>query len=600
MAIVAALTTGAAVAAFAVPSGAGAAPKTVAVQVPKRMCATAQVGEMSCQAMRLVTEFVSAKKATQLESSGAARPAASTIQPNLAFGQAGGYSPNQLAKAYGVNPGGSTSQTVAIVDAYRDPSVLADLNAFDDQYGLPHETGTSFNVVSQTGGAVSGINTDVGWSGEIALDVDTVRGLCHHCKILLVEADTNNNADLGAAVNYAAAHAKIISNSYGGPENDPENTNAVQADYNHPGVAILASTGDDGWYGWDHFLDGGNSDSVPSTPASYPTVVGVGGTTLHLNPNGTRADETVWNDNGPYSAYGFSTSQSWGGAGSGCSTTYPPKLWQQKVAGYSTLGCGASKRNGVDIAAEADYFTGYDIYETTAWCPNGSTDDNGNACPSQSPLWETFGGTSLASPLVASLWALAGGPAGVRYPALTLYGHYKSDRSHLYDVTVGGNGGCGQGNNSAIECSGGLNINTIGNGLLDCLWGPSGPAVLANHFQCYAEPGYDGVSGVGTPKGLNPFKPMSPKAVITRPNSITHGHAASFSGSKSSSPFPGGSITSYDWNWGDGSGSGSNLPGASHTYAHAGTYHITLTVTDNYTSQNNGRVGKTTITITVT
>src|SRR5262249_2813359 len=165
----------------------------------------------------------------------------------LAAGPAGGYTPSQLASAYGVNAATATTQTVAIVDAYRDPSVLADLNHFDSNYGLPAETSTSFQVLSQTGGSVARVPTDVGWSGEITLDVDAVRGLCHACKILLVEANQASGIDLATAVNYAAAHASIVSNSYGGPE-FPGDSGA--SSYNHPGIAILASTGDDGRYGW--------------------------------------------------------------------------------------------------------------------------------------------------------------------------------------------------------------------------------------------------------------------------------------------------------------------------------------------------------------
>jgi hypothetical protein len=588
--IVAALTTGAALAAIAVPRSASAAPQ-VSILMGQRVCAATTPGQMSCLAMRLVTRQVSAAVASKLEAAGVARPAAA--RPHAAFGPAGGYSPGQLATAYGVNAGAATAQTVAIVDAYRDPSVTADLNSFDAQYGLPAETSASFSVVNQAGGTnLSAIHTDVGWAGETSLDVDAVRGLCHRCKILLVEANSSSNSDLGTAVNRAVTMgAKIVSNSYGGPEvaSDP-----VAGDYNHPGVAVLASTGDDGWYGWDHFLDHVTPDNRPQVPAGYPTVVGVGGTTLHLNPDSTRADETVWNDNGPSGAFGLLAGRSLGAAGGGCSSVYNAQTWQRAVAGYGTLGCGSVRRSGVDIAAEADYLTGYDVFETTtSWC--SGTDGNGNPCPSQNPGWQTFGGTSLSSPIVGALWGLAGGPAGVRYPALTLYGHFKSDRGHLYDVIVGDNAACG--GSSAVECNGGPNLNQAVGQLLDCMWAATGNTVLANRYQCQAEPGYDGVSGVGTPKGTNPFVALSPTAVLTRPATVKHGHAASFSGAKSSSPFPGGAITSYTWNWGDGHTSSGKT--VSHTFAKAGTFKVTLTVTDTYTSQNNGRVGKITITLHV-
>jgi hypothetical protein len=589
--IVAALTAGAAVAAFAVPGSAAAAPQ-VTILMGQRVCTAATPAQMSCLAMRLVTRQVTPAVASRLEAAGLARPA--TVRPHVSFGPAGGYSPGQLAAAYGVNAGAATGQTVAIVDAYKDPSVTSDLNAFDTQYGLPLETSASFRVVNQAGGTdLSAIHTDVGWAGETSLDVDAARGLCHACKILLVEANSSSPADLGTAVDRAVTMgAKIVSNSYGGPEfpGDPEVSH-----YNHPGVAILASSGDDGWYGWDHFLDGAHSDNVSQVPASYQTVVGVGGTTLHLNPDSTRADETVWNDNGPGGVFGLAAGHSWGAAGSGCSAVYNAQSWQQKVAGYGTLGCGSVKRADVDIAAEADYLTGYDVFETTSWCTPGGTDGNGNTCPSHDPGWQTFGGTSLSSPIVAALWALAGGPAGVKYPALTLYGHFKSDRGHLYDVTVGDTAACD--GESAVECNGGANLNQAVGQLLDCMWAATGPSVLANRYQCQAEPGFDGVSGVGTPKGTNPFKPLSPTAVITKPAVVKHGHAASFSGASSSSPFPGGLITSYTWNFGDGhTASGKTV---SHTFAKAGTFKVTLTVTDTYTAQNGGRVGKVTITLHV-
>ena len=511
------LLVGGAVPAFSFAS-AGTSSGTTTVQLPQRLCAVAVPGESSCLAIRLVTRQVSSATAAKLREAGLARPAAVS---SVASGPAGGYSPGQLAAAYGVNPATATSQTVAIVDAFEDPSVTADLDAFDAQYGLPAETSTSFKAVSQTGGSASGIITDVGWAGEIALDVEAVRGLCHACKILLVEANSSNNSDLGAAVDEAVSlGATIVSNSYGGTEfpSDPQ-----AGDYNHQGVAILASTGDDGWYGWDGFNLGVASNDAPQIPASYSTVVGVGGTTLDLNPDGTRASETVWNDNGPLDAEGYAFANTYGitggAAGSGCSSIYTAQTWQQDVSGYSTLGCGATFRNGVDIAADADYFTGFDTYETTSWCTG--TDGNGNACPASNPGWETIGGTSLASPLVAAMWALAGGPAGVNYPAMTLYGHFHTAPAQLYDVTVGGNAACDNRTPRRRELFDESNQNTPGAGLLDCIWGPTGISVLTNIDQCNAQLGYDGVSGVGTPKGVAPFQPLSPIAVIQAPGTVT-------------------------------------------------------------------------------
>ena len=594
--VFAVLLVGGAVPAFSFPST-GMQAGTTTVQLPQRLCAASLPGQSSCLAIRLVTRQVPPAMAAQLRMDGLARPAAASA---VSSGPAGGYSPGQLAAAYGVNPAGATTQTVAIVDAFQDPSVTADLNAFDAQYGLPTETATSFKVVSQAGGSVSGITTDVGWAGETTLDVEAVRGLCHACKIILVEANDSSNSNLGVAVDEAVSlGANIVSNSYGGLEtpSDPQ-----ASDYNHPGVAILASTGDDGWYDWDGINVGALSDGAPLVPASYNTVVGVGGTTLNLNPDGTRASETVWNDNGPFDAVGNAFGATYGitggAAGSGCSSIYTAQPWQQDVSGYSALGCGATARNGVDIAADADYFTGFDTYETTSWC--SGTDGNGNTCPASDPGWQTIGGTSLASPLVGAMWGLAGGPAGVNMPAMTLYGHFQATPSQLYDVTVGGTGACD--NTDPAPCSnffGASNPNTLGLGLLDCQWGGSGVAVLTNKYQCNAKPGYDGVSGVGTPIGVTPFQPIAPSAVIQNPGTLTVGVSHNFSASGSSAPFPGDSITQYKWNWGDGQTTTTAAVTASHTYTSAGTKTVTLTVTDSDSALNGGRTGSKAIQVTV-
>jgi hypothetical protein len=588
VALLTTLATAGAVAAAVAPGAAGAV-TTTTVTVAQNVCKAPSPGHKSCDAMRLVTERVPSAVAGRLQAAGLVRTG---LPSDLQAGPAGGYTPAELAAAYGLSPGAATTQTVAIVDAFNDPTVKADLNHFDTQYGLPAETSTSFRVVNQSGNATPLPSDDAGWAGEITLDVQAVRGLCHQCKILLVEAQDSSNANLATAVNRAVAMgAKIVSNSYGGPENDPANTATIQQAYNHPRVAILASTGDHGWYDWDFWNEGcpngcdtgtDKPANVPATPASYNTVIGVGGTSLYLNPNGSRASETVWNDDGPGDIWGFNLGAPMGAAGSGCSTLFAPRLWQQKVAGYGSLGCGNGKRDDVDIAAVADPFTGFDIYQGF-----------GNGCqPAVAACWETIGGTSLASPAVAAMWALAGGPGGVAYPALSLYGHFKSVSRPMYDVTVGGTGLCDT--SSPTACFGSSNPNTALGAEVDCAWGASGSAVLANRGQCYARPGYDGVSGVGTPKGVAVFKPMSPTAHIASPGTVTHNVTKTFSAFGSSDPFPGGVIKTYTWNWGDGHTTSATNVSTTHKYTSKGIRTIVLTVTDNY-----GRSGSTKRTITV-
>jgi PKD repeat protein len=476
-------------------------------------------------------------------------------------GPAGGLTPEDLASAYGYDPTASGSgQTVGIVDAFDDPAIESDLGEFNAHYGLPECTTANgcFKKVGQTGSASSLPAADKeGWSVEIALDVETVHAACPNCKILLVEANNSSNSNLATAVNEAVAlGATEVSNSYGGPEVGTGATE--QAAYNHPGLPIVASTGDDGYYGWDWVNEFGpfEGDEMPSAPASLPAVVAVGGTSLELNPNGTRADETVWNNNGPGDDEGLANGRREGATGGGCSKRVAAQIWQRDVTNFAASGCG-EKRLDADVSAVADPLTGLDIYDTY---------NCGTPCsfPRVEVGWVTIGGTSLSAPFISSLYALGGGGQGVSYPALTLYGH-NADPSLRFDVTEGANGFCG--GESTTAC---VKPNSFF-GDVDC----------EGTTACNAASGFDGPSGVGTPNGLGLFKPLLPIASFTTSASPKAGLAAGFNASASSDPYPGGSIASYSWSWGDGT-PGSEGVSPSHTYATAGTYVVSLTVTDNY------------------
>jgi subtilase family serine protease len=548
--------------ALAGPADAG---NTIRVREAVRACKTPKAGHAQCFAMKSVYKTV---RAGSLEAQRAAAQA--SVAPNIALGPNGGYSPDQIAKAYNldVNAAPSATQTVGIVDAFNDPNVVSDLNTFDENYGLPDETvGTTFKVVNQSGLTSPLPTNNAGWAEEITLDVQSVRGLCHACKILLVETTDNSFQNLATGVNEAVTlGATEVSNSYGGAESSTEGNTSIISAYDHPGIPILASSGDDGFFSWDTVNQMTNGQSESDVPASYRTVVGVGGTSLFVNADGTRAGETAWNENGPGDVDGFNLSASMGAAGSGCSQIYTPKPWQQNISGFTALGCGTA-RSEVDIAAIADPFTGFDIFDTVS-----------------EPGWITLGGTSLASPVVAAMFALSGGGHGITYPSLTLYGHLKSDTSsHVNDIKIGGTGLCGTMPVGQCFTFSGGNPNTFGIGYVDCGFAASPnniSAILANRTQCNAAPGFDGVSGVGTPNGVFVFSKIAPKGVITGPSTAIHGHSASWSASSSTDPFPGATISSHHWNWGDGTtSSGTTI---SHTYAHSGTFTITLTLTDSY------------------
>ncbi|HEX6455085.1 MAG TPA: S53 family peptidase [Solirubrobacterales bacterium] len=332
-----------------------------------------------------------------------------------------GYGPAQFHGAYGLPSSAPAGQTIAIVDAYDDPNVAADLNAYSSQFGLPlcNSSNPCFQKVNQSGSAAGPFpRTDSGWSLEIALDVETAHAICPNCKVLLVEANSNSLSNLAAAVRTAAKlGAKEISNSYGGSEFSSELSETYAAPYNQPGIAVTVSSGDNG-YGSFGF------------PAALSSVITVGGTTLNLGTGNTYGSETVWS-----------------GAGSGCSLYVGAPAWQ------SFLDACAGKRGTADVAADANPSTGAAVYDTVRYQGRSG--------------WFQVGGTSLSSPLVAGVYALAGGlPAGST-GASALYGHL-GDGTVLHDVTSGSNGSC-----TTIMCKGAA--------------------------------GYDGPTGVGTPIGIGAF-----------------------------------------------------------------------------------------------
>ena len=253
-----------------------------------------------------------------------------------------GYGPAQLQSAYKLpSSTNGAGQTVAIVDAYDDPNIASDLAVYRSQYGLPACTTANgcFTKVNQNGVAGSYPAANGGWAEEESLDVDMVSANCPNCKIILVEANSATNANLGAAVNTAVSlGANVISNSYGGSESGSSNSN-----YNHPGTIITASAGDDG--------------TGAAQPCSYSTVVCVGGTTLSTANNARGWTETAWAD-----------------SGSGCSAYVTKPSWQ------TDKGC--TKRSEADTSADANPSTGVAVYDSYAY--EGYSG------------WLVFGGTSVA------------------------------------------------------------------------------------------------------------------------------------------------------------------------------------------------------------
>jgi subtilase family serine protease len=293
-----------------------------------------------------------------------------------------GLSPADLRDAYKISGSGSSGTIIAIVDAYGYPNAESDLATYRAQFGLPPCTTANgcFRKLNQDGVQGNYPRTDTGWSQESALDLDMASAICPNCQLVLVEAKTPSLANLGTAVNTAAAlGAHVISNSYGGGET---NTSSFESAYNHPGIAITVSSGDNG-FGVEF-------------PASSPHVTAVGGTHLVRASN----------------ARGW-TESAWSGAGSGCSTVYAKPAWQTDP--------GCANRTVADVSAVADPNTGVAVFGPVNRRSSG---------------WLVFGGTSVSAPLIGGVYAVNAG-------AVTFgsdpYGH----TSALFDVTSGSNGSCG-------------------------------------------------------------------------------------------------------------------------------------------------------------
>jgi subtilase family serine protease len=151
------------------------------------------------------------------------------------------YTPAQVRQAYGINQLSQTGagQTIAIVDAYDDPTIASDLHNFDRTFGLPDPT---FTKVSPSGTTPS---YDSGWAMEISLDVEWAHAIAPGAKILLVEASDASYSSLLTAVDYATTHgANQVSMSWGGSEFVSEAT--LDTHFNHPGITYTASSGDSG------------------------------------------------------------------------------------------------------------------------------------------------------------------------------------------------------------------------------------------------------------------------------------------------------------------------------------------------------------------
>ncbi|HLK76666.1 MAG TPA: putative Ig domain-containing protein [Streptosporangiaceae bacterium] len=358
--------------------------------------------------------FIAGKQKCFVIKNAAAHPAAQPAGAPAAIPAGTGYGPSQLQSAYNLTAASAadgSGTTVAVVDAFNDPTAAADLATYRSAAGLPALTAGQFTVYNQNGQtsplpATAPVTDD--WTLEESLDIDMVSAICPKCKIDLVEASSDSGNGLFVAEQTAATTlgAKYISNSWGGSETSSDTSMDSQY-FGVSGVVYTASAGDSAY------------SAGVIYPATSPHVVGVGGTTLNTSSNARGWTESVWKT---------SSSE---GTGSGCSAFEPTPSWQASI---SLITAACSHRVDNDVAADADPNTGAAVYDTT----------NGNGG------WNEVGGTSESSPIIAAVFALAGNNGnGGNNAAQSIYTH----TANLNEVTASNNGTCTPPAQNAVLCT---------------------------------------------------------------------------------------------------------------------------------------------------
>jgi subtilase family serine protease len=417
-----------------------------------------------------------------------------------------GFQPSEIRTAYDMNPlyaAGldGTGETVVIVDAFGSPTIQTDAEVFSQLYGLPDLTPANFQVLRAPGAVHHPSNGPFGgpnipsWMLETTLDVEWVHAMAPGANIVLV-ISPNNTSDLDETVNYAVVHhlGNTISNSWGGPEGRGNPAGFIRVERilemgAAEGMDVNFSSGDSG-----DFVAAVGFATV-SYPSSSTFATGVGGTSLFLNPDNTRAVETGWGNNLtriadrialgsppviPPLQLGFQ-----GGAGGGTSLNFAKPAFQAGIAG--------SMRQVPDIGWLADPFTGVEFIQTV-----GGQLSVG-----------VIGGTSVACPMFSALMAIAaqkaGHPLGQAAPLL-----YNLPAGAVNDVLAVSSP------NNVIGVIDGAPVSA------DALAAPLGNTVsylstlynspfstrwfvltFGTDSSLTTGPGWDNVTGVGTPDGFN-------------------------------------------------------------------------------------------------
>jgi hypothetical protein len=327
-----------------------------------------------------------------------------------ATGTTVGHQPSDFPVIYGASGMANvTSLAVGSISAGPMGKVLSDLQSVDPGVTVTLRGDTSV-------GNGSGTNTG---DSEWDLDSQNLIAFTGVKQYYFYVSNSSADGDIETAIAQAVSDnvLKVIDVSLGECETDAKNDGvAASMDTTFKqavaqGQTFFVSTGDAGADECD------NGENLPQWPASSQYVTAVGGTELYTSPNTTWQSEVVWND--------FAEGK--GATGGSPSSFEPIPSWQQHV-----LGIVDQYRGVPDIAFEASTYSGALI--TVDGQPN--------------QLW---GGTSLAAPLAAGMWAkvLQADGTSLGFASPVIYKIAQSSQvnyaSAFHDITSGANNGYGAG-----------------------------------------------------------------------------------------------------------------------------------------------------------
>ncbi|MFZ0664546.1 MAG: S53 family peptidase [Acidimicrobiales bacterium] len=402
-----------------------------------------------------------------------------------------GYGAKQYESAFGLSSSiakglDGNGVTVAIVDAYAAPTILSDANEWSTDNGIaPFAT----NQFTQDTPGPDGYNLESecgpqGWYGEETLDVESVHAMAPGANVLFVGAK-----NCGGGLN--KAWASVIDDHLASVETDswlfgPEDLltsgqlnffNEFLLEAANTGVTVQFSSGDSG-----DQADTNYGKSV-NFPASDPWATGVGGTSTEIGGNGKIVFQTGWSN-----SYSTLTGDTWtpappgnysSGAGGGTSILYSQPFYQVGLVptSISEYYGNTPMRAVPDISMPADPNTGLLIGETQTF-PHGGT------------KYATYrlGGTSLSSPLFAGVLADAIQNTGSAVGFINPLVYDLSGTSAISDVLPTSSPQATVRTNYTND----LNPSQGYTYLLQTIGVPT---------QIYTLPGYDDMTGVGTPNG---------------------------------------------------------------------------------------------------